>query len=281
MNSEVALTNVVSVVALAGSLGALRYARRSAQATERQGQEAARAVVEAQRATEVNQATALRQARHAAMSASPSVTVVIDSSQHGPAVLANSWGEDAEVSPPPRRLDPIGTHRLHYLGMRYRGLLRNDSVRPIFVLADHGFFIAGETDLRDAPLSAPSTVDGHIAMIGPEGEALFEWFGHITVIDWLELARAGSGTEDARGVRAPFTEIRVNYAGDQDFGIPSLKITLALERHPVFIPTFQEGEETTTLQLLGEDGGVGCSITKSHPRLPRTFEDIGKELYLR
>lgn len=159
--------------------------------------------------------------------------------------------------------------------MRYRGIVRNDSERPIFVLADRGFFIESETDLREAGLSLPPTIDGRIYLLEAEQAALFEWFGCATVIDWLELARAGAGVEDTDGIHAPFTEIGVNYAGDQNFARPSLRIKLQLERHPVFIPTFgREDEEDPVLQILGPDGRVDCLVKKSYPRLPRTFADL-------
>jgi hypothetical protein len=223
---------VISFVATAISVLALKAVQKSANAEERQA-------VEASRSVQISQVVALHDAQLKAQESIPKVTVELEDTYQNPCVLTSDWtGDDtAAFKMLPERLDPVGEHRIDSLGKRFRGILVNHDTRSIAVIADSGLFVEGVTPLWEEPIGLPraqSVVKHFYAatyLLDPGQAALFEWFGSCTVIDWYELARmpASEAFETGRtGLRVPYTIITINYAGDEQWSLPAMEVKLEL-----------------------------------------------------
>lgn len=270
------LSVAVALAALAVSVYAIRFARRSADSAEESATAAQNQARESERANELNQVAALRQAQEEAYKQVPRVTVAIDPEQvRTPCVLLRDADEEKEGLPLPERLHPIREHRLDFLGKWFRGTLRNDDSRRILIEASPSLFIEGKPSHRDVTLHIPDTIEPGTFVLDPGGEALFEWFGRCTVIDWYEIAR-NPGT----GVQVPWTDMQITAAGEG--GIPQLVIKLTFDRPPVYLMDFVDDEEAARhLAFLGGDGGsIRCDVQRRYPRVPETFDMISRLAHL-
>jgi hypothetical protein len=263
---------VVSVMAWKAAQRAAKAAERQASATERQADEALRSLLD-------SQAVALHEAQANAMESAPKVVVALEKTYQDPCVLS-SHGRTSETAgtPAPEKLDPLKTHRLDFLGKRFRGIIANHDAHPVTLIADRGLFVEGVSPLWPEPLGLPQAQSEAAWVLGPGQAALLEWFGSCTVIDWYELARMPSAGR--AGVHVPYTVITINRSGDQQWAPPALRITLEFDRLPVYLPSpgpSNDGAAELELRLLGGDGrGVGCDVRYKHPRMPKTFSDLAR-----
>lgn len=266
---------VISGAATAISVLAWKAARRSADAAERQA-------IEASRSVRISQIVALHEAQTAAQDRAPKVSVHLEDTYENPCVLTPYGNSDeTAISPAPETLDPVVTHRIDFLGKRFRGIVVNHDTRPVTLIADHDLFVEGITPLWDEPVSLPRSKSPVTWLLEPGEVALFEWFGSCTVIDWYELARLPAA--DAFGgravVRVPSTVITINHAGDEEWARPSMKVILEFSRLPVYLPlpgSRNDGRPgDPRLLLLGGNGrGVGCAVRVRYPRTPGSFADL-------
>jgi type II secretory pathway pseudopilin PulG len=265
---------VVSVMAWKAAQRAAKAAERQASAAERQADEAFRSVLD-------GQAVALHEAQAIAMGSVPRVDVTLEETYRDPCFLSpHGWTSETAGAPAPEKLDPLRTHRLDFLGKRFRGVIANHDAHPVTLIADRGLFVEGVSPRSPEPLGLPQAQSESTWVLGPGQAALLEWFGSCTVIDWYELARmpAGDASAGRAGVHVPYTVITVNRSGDQQWVPPALRITLEFDGLPVYLPArgpSSDGAAEPELRLLGGDGsGVGCDVRYKHPRVPKTFSDL-------
>jgi hypothetical protein len=268
------VSSIISGAATAISVMAWKAARRSATAAERQADEASRSV-------QTSQIVALHEAQTTAQDSLPRVAVHLEDSYQNPCVLTSYGSSDETTSrPTPETLDPVRTHRIEFLGKRFRGIIVNHDTRPIALIAERGLFVEGVTPLWKEPVSLPQAQSSVTWSLDPGQAALFEWFGSCTVIDWYELARmpAADAFRAHAGVHVPYTVIAVNRAGDEQWALPAMRVILEFDRLPVYLPLpgpGHDGSPDPELLLLGGDGrGVRCDVRFRHPRVPRAFADL-------
>ncbi len=240
----------ISAVAAAISVLAWKAARSSADAAERQALEASRSV-------QISQTVALHDAQLKAQESIPRTSVRLEDPYQSPCVLipyGRADDTEAMIRPAPETLDPIRKHRIDFLGKRFRGILVNYDTRPIAVMADPGLFVEGITPLWEEPIDLPRMQSAGRYILDPGRAALFEWFGSCTVIDWYELARMPPAEASAAcmGIHIPCATITVNYAGDEQWALPGMCVTLKIDRLPVYFPRL--GIDDGILLLLGHEG---------------------------